>query len=111
MSLFTSLRLKSARISANMSQDEVAKKLNVSRRKITAIETNETSVTVDELLAFADLYQVNVVSLILEDYEEPGEEQILCKRYASFLRLLDQLSDKDREDVIWVIKQRIAGYI
>ena len=111
MSVFTALKLKEARISSNLSQEEVAKRMNMSRRRLASLEANGAQITVDELLEFANLYQVNVVSLILEDYEEPGEEQILCKRYASFLKLLDQLSDKDREDVIWVIKQRVAGYI
>ena len=111
MSVFTALKLKEARISANLGLDEAAKQMNMSRRKLITIEANETKVTVDELVEFANLYQVNVVSLILEDYEEPGEELLLCKRYGSFLKLLEQLSDKDREDVIWVVKQRIDGYI
>lgn len=111
MSVFTALKLKEARISSNLSQEEVAKRMNMSRRRLASLEANGAQITVDELFEFAKLYQVNVVSLILEDYEEPGEVQLLCKRYASFLRLLDQLSDKDREDVIWVIKQRVAGYI
>ena len=111
MSVYTALKLNEARISANLGLDEAAKQMNMSRRKLITIEANETKVTMDELVEFANLYQVNVVSLILEDYEEPGEEQLLCKRYASFLKLLDQLSDKDREDVIWVIKLRVDGYI
>lgn len=47
--------------------------------------------------------------LIYESYVEEGEEQILGKRFASILKLLDQLSDKDLEDFIWIVKQRIAG--
>ena len=32
-------------------------------------------------------------------------------RYISLYRLFDQLGDKDKEDVAWVLKQRIAGLI
>ncbi|MBO6208739.1 MAG: hypothetical protein J6O73_17675 [Lachnospiraceae bacterium] len=47
----------------------------------------------------------------IEPYVEAGEEQILCNRYASFVRLFDRLSDREKEDVIWVIKQRLNGAI
>lgn len=42
MSVFTALKLKEARISANLGLDEVAKKMNISRRKLITIEANET---------------------------------------------------------------------
>ncbi len=45
----------------------------------------------------------------MDNYVDEKEEQVLCNRYASFLKLFDQLSDRDKEDVVWVIKQRLAG--
>ena len=57
----------------------------------------------------AKLYKTDVSEFILENYVEEKEEQILCNRYSSFLKLFDQLSDRDKEDVVWVIKQRING--
>lgn len=48
---------------------------------------------------------------LYDSYIIEKEELILAKRFASILKLLDQLSDKDMEDMIWIMKQRIAGKI
>ena len=111
MSVFTTKKLKEARNEAHLTQDEVANALKMSVRKIKSIEAGEHPVSVDDILDFAKLYKVDVRELILESYAEQSEEQILCNRYISLVRLYDQLSDRDKEDVIWVIKQRIAGRI
>ena len=83
----------------------------MSRRKLISIEANEAQISSDEILEFAKLYKVDIRELLLEDYAESGEEQILSNRYISFLRLFDQLSDKDKEDIVWVVKQRLKGAI
>ena len=111
MSVFIAKRLRETRISANLSQEEVAEAMKISRRKLQSIEANEASVSVDDILEFAKLYKVDVRELILESYVDQSEEQILCNRYSSLVKYYDQLSDRDKEDVIWVIKQRIAGRI
>ena len=54
---------------------------------------------------------MDVRELLLEEYVEQSEEQILFNSYISLYRLFDQLGDKDKEDVAWVLKQRIAGLI
>lgn len=109
MSVFTAKKLKEARSAAGFSQEEAAKRMKISERKLRSIEANEHPLSVDDVLDFAKLYKVDVRELILETYVEEKEEQILCNRYASFLKLFDQLSDRDKEDVIWVIKQRLEG--
>ena len=111
MSVFTAKKLRDAREKASFSQEEVAKKLKISVRKLRGIETGQTSVIADDLLELAKLYKVDIRELLLEDYAEIGEEQILSNRYISFLRLFDQLSDKDKEDLVWVVKQRLKGAI
>ncbi|PHU38753.1 hypothetical protein CSX02_01020 [Agathobacter ruminis] len=111
MSDFTAKKLKEARNAANLSQEQVAKALGISKRKIISLEANEHPLTTDDLLEFAKLYKVDVRELLLESYAEESEEQILCNRYISLCRLYDQLSIKDKEDIFWVIKQRIAGLI
>lgn len=111
MSNFIARRLKEARIKACISQEEASKRLGISERKMRAIEADQNDVSAEEIVELARLYKVDVRELLLEEYSEIGEEQILCNRYISLLRLYDQLSDRDKEDVIWVIKQRVAGYI
>jgi transcriptional regulator with XRE-family HTH domain len=108
---FTAKKLKEIRALRDLSQSEVAKRLNISEWKLRSIEANEHTLTTDDLLEFAKLYKVDVRELLLESYAEESEEQILCNRYISLCRLYDQLSTKDKEDVFWVIKQRIAGLI
>jgi len=109
MSVFTAKKLKEARNSSGLSQDEAANAMKISRRKLQSIEANEATVSVDDIVEFAKLYKVDVRELILESYVDDKEELILCNRYGSFLKLFDQLSDRDKEDVVWVIKQRING--
>ena len=109
MSVFTGKKLKEARILSGLSQDEAAKKMNMSRRSLNYIETGEREVTSDQIVDFAKLYNIDVREALLESYVTESEEQLLCSRYSSFLKLFDQLSDKDKEDVIWVIRQRVSG--
>ncbi len=109
MSVFTGKKLKEARVLSGLSQDEAAKKMNMSRRSLNYIETGEREVTSDQIVDFAKLYNIDVREVLLESYVMESEEQLLCSRYSSFLTLFDQLSDKDKEDVIWVIRQRVSG--
>ena len=95
----------------NLSQEEVAKKLKITDRTLRSIEAGQQSISVDDLLYLADLYKVDVREFLFESYVNQSEEQILANRYISLLKLYDQLSDRDKEDVIWVIKQRIEGRI
>ena len=111
MSVFTGKKLKEARITSGLSQDEAAKKMNMSRRNLGYIEAGEREATADQIVDFAKLYKIDVRELLLESYTEESEELILCNRYATFIRLFDQLSDKDKEDIVWVVKQRVAGRI
>ena len=111
MSDFIAKRLKEARTKAFISQEEASKRLGISERRMRKIEADQSIVSADEIMEFAKLYKVDVRELLLEEYAETGEEQILGNRYISLLRLFDQLSDRDKEDVIWVIKQRVKGFI
>lgn len=111
MSSFTAKMIKEARINANLSQEEAAKALGITDRTLRSFENNQHPVSVDDLLNMAKLYKTDVREFILENYVEEKEEQILCNRYGFFLKLFDQLSDRDKEDVVWVIKQRINGTI
>ncbi|SDX00115.1 Helix-turn-helix [Lachnospiraceae bacterium KHCPX20] len=111
MSSFTARKLREVRKSLNMTQTEAAKYMHMAERTLRRIESNEKAVTTDEIIQFSRIYRVDVRELLLEEYVEQSEEQILFNRYISLYRLFDQLDDKDKEDVAWVLKQRIAGLI
>lgn len=108
---FIAKKLKETRVKVGLSQPVVAKRLHISERKLRSLESGETDVTAEEILEFAQLYKVDVRELLLESYAEIGEEQILCNRYHSLLKLYDQLRDNDKEDIYWVVKQRVEGKI
>ena len=78
MSDFTAKKLKETRNKVGLSQEEVAKALKISPRKVRTIEANESQPTADEIVEFAKLYKVDVRELLLESYAEESEEQILC---------------------------------
>ena len=107
MSVFTARKLKEMRLGAHISQDEAAKKLKMSERKLRSIEAEQTPVFVDDLVEFAKLYNVDIRELIYESYLKEEEERILFNRYASVFKLYDKLSDKNKEDVYRVLKEYV----
>ena len=111
MSSFTARKLRAVRESIGMTQADAAKYMHMDERTLRRIERNEKAVTTDEIIQFSRIYRVDVRELLLEEYVEQSEEQILFNRYISLYRIFDQLGDKDKEDVVWVLKQRIAGLI
>ena len=111
MSAYTAMKLKEARIASGYTQDMVAKYMKISRRRLQAIEANESAISSDEIIQFARIFHVDVRELLLETYIERSEKELLFNRYISVFRLFEQLKDKDKEDIIWIMKQRIAGLI
>lgn len=63
-------RLAIARKQAGLSQSQVAKLLELPRPSISEIEAARRRVVADELVRFADLYQVEVNWLIGQDTED-----------------------------------------
>lgn len=58
------LRLKELRVSRNLSQEEVAKRLNLTRSTISAYESNVKSPPKDTIRSFAYLYNVSADYLL-----------------------------------------------
>ena len=56
-------RLREARKLAGLSQGQVAKKMDMHRPTVSEIEAGNRSVTAEELVRFAELYEVNVAWL------------------------------------------------
>lgn len=111
MSEFTAKKLKEARMKAEITQDEAAALMNVTRRAISEMEAGKRSVSADELAQFSRIYNVDVRELLFVEFTEAGEEQRLASKYSSFFKLLEKLSDRDIEDVYWVIKRKVEGLL
>ena len=111
MSEFTAKKLKEARMKAEITQDEAAALMNVTRRAISEMEAGKRSVSAEELAQFSRIYKVDVRELIFVEFTEAGDEQRLTAKYSSFLKLLEKLSDREVEDVYWVIKRKVEGLL
>ncbi|MFQ9804532.1 MAG: helix-turn-helix transcriptional regulator [Coprococcus sp.] len=111
MSEFTAKKLKEARMKAEITQDEAAALMNVTRRAISEMEAGKRSVSAEELAQFSRIYKVDVRELLFVEFTEAGDEQRLTAKYSSFLKLLEKLSDREVEDVYWVIKRKVEGLI
>jgi transcriptional regulator with XRE-family HTH domain len=111
MSEFTAKKLKEARMKAEITQDEAAALMNVTRRAISEMEAGKRSISADELAQFSRIYSVDVRELLFVDFTAEGEEQRLAAKYSSFFKLLEKLSDREVEDVFWVIKRRVDGLL
>ncbi len=111
MSEFTAKKLKEARMRAGLSQDEAASLMKLNKRAISQIEAAQRNLSADELAQFSRIYEVDVRELLFLEFTEAGEEQRLAAKYSSFFKLLENLSDRDIEDVYWVIKRKVEGLL
>ena len=57
-------RIKTLRKEVGLSQAELAKRLNVSRSKISQMENNKVKITASELVALANIFNISVESLL-----------------------------------------------
>lgn len=110
MSEFTGKKLKEARVKKGLSQDEAANLMNVAKRAISEMEAGKRSISAD-VAQFSRIYNVDVRELLFVEFTEAGDEQRLTAKYSSFLKLLEKLSDREVEDVYWVIKRKVEGLL
>ena len=108
MSEFTAKKLKEARMKAGFTQDEAADLMKTTKRAISQIEADKRALSADELAQFSRIYNVDVRELLFVEFTEAGDEQRLTAKYSSFLKLLEKLSDREVEDVYWVIKRKVC---
>ncbi|KAF1300927.1 MULTISPECIES: helix-turn-helix domain-containing protein [Enterococcus] len=62
-----SQRIKNCRIERQLTQEEVAEKLFVSRQTISNWETGKTSPDIESLISLSNLYEISLDQLIKED--------------------------------------------
>jgi transcriptional regulator with XRE-family HTH domain len=89
-------RLKEARILAGLSQEQAAKKLGIPRPAISEIESGNRKVSAEEIIKFANLYQVDSNWLLLQETEN--------KTYKFAARELSKLKEEDIKKLLHIIK-------
>lgn len=90
-------RLKEAREYLNLTQEQVAKILNIGRDAIIRIEKGMRKITSEELLNFSKIYKISVNELLNANEESYYNNQ-------AFARGFEKLSEKDKKEIIDLIK-------
>ena len=104
MNYKTGERLAKYRKKANMSQEELADKLNVSRQAVSKWERGESSPDTDNLIALASLYNITLDDLLNKDPDETftskkeeAKEEDTKKEYVHIGKDGIHVKDKDTE--------------
>lgn len=81
-------RLFELRKTKNLTQDEVAEKLNVTRQTVSKWETNQSSPDFDKIVPISELFEIGVEELLTgkkeekQEKEEVQEEKVITKQEA-----------------------------
>ncbi|SFA71704.1 helix-turn-helix domain-containing protein [Selenomonas ruminantium] len=86
-------RLKAARKALRLTQEFVAKHMEMSRTTIVAIEAGKREVTAAELAKFSELYGVPMDKLVHGEDTNEGKT-------AMFARTFSELSDADQAEIM-----------
>ena len=89
-------RLKQIRKSLKLSQEFVAKQLEMTRTTVVAIEAGTRKVTSDELVKFAKLYGVTPDEILYGEVTEDTEVRAFARTFA-------ELSDIDKKVIMNLI--------
>lgn len=89
-------RLKNARKCLKLSQEFVAKQMNLSRPTISAIESGQRKVTAEELGKFSKLYGISTDELMNGKTDDSSETVM-------FARAFSELSDIDKREIMSLI--------
>lgn len=90
-------RLKEAREYLNLTQEQVAKILDIGRDAIIRIEKGTRKITSEELLNFSKLYNISINELLNNNEELYYSNQ-------AFARGFEKLSEQDKKEIINLIK-------
>jgi transcriptional regulator with XRE-family HTH domain len=89
-------RLKEARTLAGLSQEQAAKKMGIPRPAISEIEAGNRKVSAEEIIQFANLYQVDSDWLLLQESDN--------QRYKFAARELSKLTKDEFQKVLDLLK-------
>jgi transcriptional regulator with XRE-family HTH domain len=99
-------RLKQARIYLNLSQEFVARQMNLPRPAISAIESGQRKVSTEELKLFTKLYGVSADELLYGPQEQENKSMV-------FARTFSELDKQDQQEILNLIdfKRRYREHI
>lgn len=92
-------RLKKLRKYLGLTQQQVANILNIGRDAILRIEKGERKIDVEELMNFSKLYNISMDELTSNEY-------FISDNEVAFARGFNELSDKDKKEILSLIKYK-----
>ena len=92
-------RLRKLRKYMGLTQEQVAKILNVGRDAILRIEKGDRKINLQELMNFSKLYGISIDELTAEEYIHSSED-------IAFARGFNKLSEKDKKEIINMIEYK-----
>ena len=117
------LRIKTMRLSRNMTQADLAKAINQSQSSITMYETGRREPDFETLETLADVFNVPLVSLMIDPDSELTEEEMKWDEYVKhqyeqpknddvrlLIRGLNKLSPEQLEQATNMMKIMFAKY-
>ncbi len=98
-------RLKKARIASGINQADAAKKLEMSRSTLSAIEADKRQVLASEILQFAELYNVPVLSLMSDEESENTAMKNQMTRLLQYQTAFQKMSESKQKQVLKYMDQ------
>lgn len=92
-------RLRKLRKYMGLTQEQVAKILNVGRDAILRIEKGDRKINLQELMNFSKLYGISIDELLKEEYIYNSEDFALIKEF-------NKLSENDKKEIINMIEYK-----
>lgn len=93
--------IKRARLAENMTQEELAEKVEKTSRYIQAIENESRNVSIDTLFRLVRALHISADTII---YPEQGISNTETEQLIHYIRLL---SDRDRKVILATVKQMV----
>lgn len=99
-------RIKIARKKANILQEDAAQAMEMSRPTLSAIESDKRIVTAEDIIRFAELYQVSATELLYGFKEETDEAEFGSQKQRLFAYLsgFAKLNEANQSKVLEYIK-------
>lgn len=98
-------RLKKARIASGINQADAAKKLEMSRPTLSAIEAGKRQVLASEILKFAELYNVSVLSLMSDKESEKSVKKDQMIRLLQYQPAFQKMNEDKQKQVLKYMEQ------
>lgn len=92
-------RLRITREYLELTQEHVAKIMNIGRDAIIRIEKGTRKVSTEELVKFSKLYRISIEDLLNNKNETYNTEQ-------AFVKGFEKLSEKDKKEILDLIKYK-----